>query len=199
MQAPNSQPPKSPDRVGKALPRWSKEIKAVLSNREYDAAYYDENGLIYEDDPHTVYILVTPKGGMYQNLQFLVSMKLKHGAGDDIYVYPFNPPAITMTPPLYHANIYPKGSICLDVLRDDKWTPLTSLDGIIQNLLLLLETPNSSSPANSAAAADYKAYSNDKRPNALERYRDLLAREHDKAYKGAQELITKIVSLAKSP
>ncbi|POM66925.1 SUMO-conjugating enzyme (SCE) [Phytophthora palmivora] len=38
--------------------------------------------------------------------------------------YPSKPPLVKFTPPLYHPNVYPSGTVCLSILNEDKdWKP----------------------------------------------------------------------------
>ena len=38
--------------------------------------------------------------------------------------YPSKPPKCKFTPPLFHPNIYPSGTVCLSILNEDEdWRP----------------------------------------------------------------------------
>lgn len=56
---------------------------------------------------------------------------------------------------MYHPNVWENGSICLDVIQDQKWSPAASMEARITNIILLLQEPNPSSPANGSAAQDW--------------------------------------------
>lgn len=157
-----------------ALLRWSKEIKFAMESKDFIAAYYDADSSLMEDEPKTLYIVVKNKEGAYANMEFVLAIKFVSGRGADKLVFPFNPPKVTIIPALYHANIYPGGSICLDVIRDDKWAPMYGVNAIVQSMALLLETPNCSSPANSSASHDYSKFG-EKQPK---KYREILEEKY---------------------
>jgi ubiquitin-protein ligase len=104
------------------------------------------------------YIRFWLKEGPYANQILILQIRFIYGHGT-IYQYPKNPPSISFMIPAWHANIYGGGAICLDVLRDDKWSPMQDIDSVFSSLLLLLTEPNPSSPANSAAGQDFKKLS----------------------------------------
>ena len=56
---------------------------------------------------------------------------------------------------MYHPNVWENGSICLDVIQDQKWSPAASMEARITNTILLLQEPNPDSPANGSAAQDW--------------------------------------------
>lgn len=38
--------------------------------------------------------------------------------------YPSKPPKCKFTPPLFHPNVYPSGTVCLSILNEDEgWKP----------------------------------------------------------------------------
>lgn len=72
--------------------------------------------------------------------------------------YPTKPPAVKFVKKIpYHANVYRDGKICVDILQD-QWSAAFKMENILLSLLILLDAPNTSSPANGEAA---KAYDND--------------------------------------
>lgn len=172
-----------------ALLRWNREIRFAMESKDFVAAYYDADSVLIEDEPKTLYIVVKNKEGAYANLEFILGIKFVSGRGADKLVFPFNPPKVTIIPALYHANIYPGGSICLDVIRDDKWAPMYGVNAIVQSMALLLETPNCSSPANSDASHDYSKY-HEKQPK---KYREILEAKYKAGLtKEVQSMIDKI-------
>jgi ubiquitin-conjugating enzyme E2 A len=75
--------------------------------------------------------------------------------------YPDKPPKVRFTTDIFHPNVYPDGSLCLDVIQD-KWSPIYSASTILTSIQSLLTDPNPASPANPEAAQlyqkDRKAY-----------------------------------------
>eukprot|EP01132_Coremiostelium_polycephalum_P010223 gene10223-12537_t len=77
-------------------------------------------------------------------------------------MYPDKPPKVKFTTSMFHPNIYPDGSICLDILNPDKWSSVYSVSTILTSIRSLLSDENPTSPANPEAALlfvnDRKAY-----------------------------------------
>ena len=62
----------------------------------------------------------------------------------------------------FHPNIYPDGTLCMDLIQDN-WSPIYTISSILLAIRSLLTDPNCASPANPEAAhlyqTDKKAYS----------------------------------------
>ncbi|KAF7294765.1 hypothetical protein MIND_01014000 [Mycena indigotica] len=68
--------------------------------------------------------------------------------------YPSKPPKCKFSPPLFHPNVYPSGTVCLSILDEEKsWKPAITIK---QDLL---DDPNVNDPAQSDA---YTMFKNDK-------------------------------------
>src|ERR1039457_1743970 len=69
--------------------------------------------------------------------------------------YPFEPPKVTVTTPIWNPNIFPSGLICLG----QKWIPTHNLALLVKRVMRILaldpEIINLASPANSEAAKWY--------------------------------------------
>mmetsp|Transcript_3329 Transcript_3329/g.3844 ORF Transcript_3329/g.3844 Transcript_3329/m.3844 type:complete len:158 (+) Transcript_3329:1-474(+) len=62
--------------------------------------------------------------------------------------YPSSPPKCQFTPPLFHPNVYPSGTVCLSILNaDEDWRPSITLKQILLGIQELLDNPNPNSPA----------------------------------------------------
>lgn len=81
--------------------------------------------------------------------------------------YPFKPPSFRFTPPIYHPNVYKDGKLCISILHPagdptsdepdaETWSPVQTVETVLISIILLLEDPNISSPANVDAAVDYR-------------------------------------------
>ncbi|KAG5645594.1 hypothetical protein DXG03_005732 [Asterophora parasitica] len=93
--------------------------------------------------------------------------------------YPSKPPKCKFTPPLFHPNVYPSGTVCLSILDEEKsWKPAITIKQVLADISLssmtahivlssqillgiqdLLDDPNVNDPAQSDA---YTMFKNDK-------------------------------------
>ena len=82
--------------------------------------------------------------------------------------YPFSPPTFKFLRPIYHPNIYADGNLCISILHapgddeqsgelaNERWTPLQGVESVLRSILLLLDDPEISSPANVDAGVMYR-------------------------------------------
>ncbi|GMK56012.1 hypothetical protein CspeluHIS016_0210680 [Cutaneotrichosporon spelunceum] len=71
--------------------------------------------------------------------------------------YPTKPPKCKFTPPLFHPNVYPSGTICLSILDEEKsWKPAISIKQIVLGIQDLLQHANIGDPAQIDAYTMYK-------------------------------------------
>jgi ubiquitin-conjugating enzyme E2 I len=64
------------------------------------------------------------------------------------------------TPPLFHPNVYPSGTVCLSILNEDEgWKPAITIKQILLGIQDLLNDPNPDSPAQADA---YNLFKKDK-------------------------------------
>lgn len=67
--------------------------------------------------------------------------------------YPFKPPKMEFDCDMFHPNVYRSGAICVDILRASEWAETMKLVDAVRSLMVLLQDPNPSSPANSEAGS----------------------------------------------
>lgn len=64
------------------------------------------------------------------------------------------------TPPLFHPNVYPSGTVCLSILNEEEgWKPAITIKSILIGIQDLLNDPNPESPAQADA---YNLFKKDK-------------------------------------
>ncbi|KAL1914823.1 uncharacterized protein VTP21DRAFT_7915 [Calcarisporiella thermophila] len=71
--------------------------------------------------------------------------------------YPSKPPKCRFTPPLFHVNVYPSGTVCLSILNEEEgWKPAITIKQILLGIQDLLDSPNMASPAHAEAYQLYR-------------------------------------------
>ncbi|XP_033215477.1 ubiquitin-conjugating enzyme E2 T-like [Belonocnema kinseyi] len=73
--------------------------------------------------------------------------------------YPFEPPRIRFSTPVYHPNIDQNGLICMDLLKMPPiggWKPTITLENLLVAVQLLLGNPNPDDPLVAEIAEEYK-------------------------------------------
>jgi ubiquitin-conjugating enzyme E2 I len=56
------------------------------------------------------------------------------------------------SPPLFHPNVYPSGTVCLSILNEEEgWKPAITIKEILLGIQSLLDEPNPDSPAQADA------------------------------------------------
>ena len=63
--------------------------------------------------------------------------------------YPLAPPKVTFVTPVFHPNVlFKTGEICLDILKQEAWTPAWTLQSVCRAIVALLSHPEADSPLN---------------------------------------------------
>lgn len=90
-------------------------------------------------------LLRGPPGTPYEGGEFKVIMELSID-------YPLKAPTVRFQTKIFHPNISDDGTICLSLLKPN-WTPSTRLTSVINELILLLQTPDERNGLNNEACA----------------------------------------------
>ncbi len=77
---------------------------------------------------------------MYEGGEFVVRLEIPRE-------YPLRPPRCSFVTPVFHPNVHARGDICLDVLGA-QWSPAWTLAHACLAILVLLDSPDASSPLN---------------------------------------------------
>ncbi|KAJ2237851.1 Ubiquitin-conjugating enzyme E2 4 [Coemansia sp. RSA 1722] len=127
-----------------ALKRINKELKDF----QRDPPSSCSAGPVADDLFHWQATILGPTDSPYQNGVFFLSI---HFPTD----YPFKPPKVSFTTPIYHPNINSNGSICLDILKD-QWSPALTISKVLLSICSILTDPNPDDPLVPEIAHIYK-------------------------------------------
>ena len=109
-------------------------------------------------------VIAGPPKSIWEGGRFKVSITMPAD-------YPYSPPKIKFTSPMFHPNVYDKGTesvselgieahgpgdICVDILENKTWTPGMTLESSLKSIQSMLDSPNIDSPANIDAAKLYR-------------------------------------------
>lgn len=86
-----------------------------------------------------------PDDTYYAGMKFKISLEFPQE-------YPYKPPNVKFTSPMYHPNIDMGGNICLDILQNT-WSAALNVQTVLLSLQSLLGEPNNKSPLNGEAAS----------------------------------------------
>tara|TARA_Y100000741_G_scaffold138887_1_gene104699 strand:+ start:665 stop:1123 length:459 start_codon:yes stop_codon:yes gene_type:complete len=82
--------------------------------------------------------IMGPRDSPYQDGVFYLSITFPEE-------YPFKPPMIKFITKIYHCNINSRGSICLDILKNE-WSPALTISKVLLSICSLMTDPNPDDP-----------------------------------------------------
>ena len=116
-----------------------KRINKELGDLGRDPPAGCSAGPVSEEDMFTWQAcIVGPDDSPYANGVFFLNITFPSK-------YPFQPPKVNFTTKIYHPNINPQGSICLDILKD-QWSPALTIIKVLLSISSLLTDPNPDDP-----------------------------------------------------
>ncbi|KAF7810462.1 Ubiquitin-conjugating enzyme E2 10 [Senna tora] len=116
----------------------SKRILKELKDLEKDPPTYCSAGPVAEDIFHWQATIMGPPDSPYADGVFHVTVQFPPE-------YPFQPPKVSFRTKVFHPNINPKGSICLDILKE-QWSPALTISKVLLSICSLLTDPNPDHP-----------------------------------------------------
>lgn len=94
--------------------------------------------------------IIGPTGSPYEGGMFKLSILYPED-------YPFRPPLIKFTTPIFHPNINKNGAICLDILKQSNWSPALTITKVLLSISSLLTDANPDDPLEPEIAQLYKS------------------------------------------
>lgn len=110
--------------------RLQGELMTLMTSPTPGVSAFPHNGDLTVWDGTIVGPADTPYSGLTLKLRFNFPAR-----------YPYVPPEVRFTTPIYHPNVDMKGRICLDILKD-KWSAVLNVGSVLLSLQSLLGEPN---------------------------------------------------------
>ena len=86
-----------------------------------------------------------PEESVYRGFKYNITIVLPMS-------YPFDPPEIKFTTPIFHPNVNDEGGICHQVLKKDGWSPSLRINKVLLLIRDMLDNPYPDSALNMDAA-----------------------------------------------
>lgn len=133
--------------AGPGLRRLTKEL-TDMQKEKLDNVFAEPSG---DNKFHWNGWIKGPEGSNYEGGTFNLSIEFPPD-------YPFKPPKVIFTTPIYHPNVDEQGVVCLDILKDN-WSAALTMVKVLLSLSSVLTDPN---PAQSLRADVGKLYLEDR-------------------------------------
>lgn len=116
------------------IKRLNADLKEMLENPPANCSAGPIGDNIYEWQA----TILGPHDSPYQNGVFYLNINFTED-------YPFKPPKIKFITKIYHCNINSRGSICLDILKNE-WSPALTISKVLLSICSLMTDPNPNDP-----------------------------------------------------
>lgn len=116
------------------IKRLNADLKEMLENPPANCSAGPIGDNIYEWQA----TILGPRDSAYQNGVFYLNIIFSEE-------YPFKPPKIKFITKIYHCNINSRGSICLDILKNE-WSPALTISKVLLSICSLMTDPNPNDP-----------------------------------------------------
>jgi ubiquitin-conjugating enzyme E2 D/E len=117
------------------LKRLHQELKEIQENPVSNCSA----GPVEDNLMHWKATIFGPEGTPYYGGVFYLDVKFSPE-------HPFKPPKIIFTTQIYHCNINRSGGICLDILKDQHWSPALTISKVLLSICSLLADANPKDP-----------------------------------------------------
>lgn len=124
------------------MDRWNKIIAKKLAKVSNNESFqlYQEN----INDNSKYLLMFKLAGGHYKDQLHILSIDLKCDNSKTMDIgqwFPARAPKTKFITKMFHTNVSPQnGWICLDILNSE-WSAMYNIDGLIENIVLLLDDP----------------------------------------------------------
>ncbi|KAG7626448.1 Ubiquitin-conjugating enzyme E2 [Arabidopsis thaliana x Arabidopsis arenosa] len=137
--------------------RMQKELKLLLSDPPHGASFPHLSSAANGSGDFSTFSTIDaqiegPEDTVYANGIFNVKIQIPER-------YPFQPPIVSFTTPIYHPNIDNSGRICLDILNlppKGAWQPSLNISTVLTSMRLLLSEPNPDDGLMCEVSREYK-------------------------------------------
>mmetsp|Transcript_9135 Transcript_9135/g.20139 ORF Transcript_9135/g.20139 Transcript_9135/m.20139 type:complete len:571 (+) Transcript_9135:62-1774(+) len=122
---------------GAVLKRIMKELRDLSQGNEAVWLHSGAGVHIFPAPDNLLFwraLIEGPEGSPFEGGVFSLAVTLPNN-------YPFKPPQIKFTTPIYHCNVNDSGSLCLDILKDS-WSPALTVPKCLEAVRQMMRDPN---------------------------------------------------------